>query len=112
MAERPDWAEWDAAKAAELLGSLVLVGITRQKPDGEVIEQLQTYGIVAAVDETKGISIEAHGEQWRGQTFVLPPSPRIFERARPGEYKLRSTGEVVVDPDYTTSWTITERADS
>jgi hypothetical protein len=105
--DKSDWAEWDAAKAAALIGSLVLVGVTRQTPDGALIEQLQVYGIVVAVDEITGISIEAHGEQWKGRTFTLPPSPRTFEKARSGRYTLKKTGEVVVDPDYTTTWTVT-----
>jgi hypothetical protein len=35
-----------------------------------------------------------------------PPDQRAFKKARPGECRLRSTGEVVVDPDYTAVWTI------
>jgi len=110
--DKPEWAEWDAALAAELLGRLVLVGVTRQTPDEELIEQLQVYGIVVAVDETEGISVEVHGEQWKGRTFALPPSPRAFQKARPGKYTLRGTGEVVTDPDYTTTWMLTAAHDS
>jgi len=36
----------------------------------------------------------------------LPPDLRAFQDAPPGEYRLRSTGEVVVDPDFISSWTI------
>jgi hypothetical protein len=37
-----------------------------------------------------------HGSE---EEFTLPPILEAFEPAEPGEYRLRSTGEVVVDPD-------------
>jgi len=42
---------------------------------------------------------------------MLPPEPEAYEPAPPGEYRLRSTGEVVVDPDYLTTWTVGSPAD-
>jgi hypothetical protein len=36
----------------------------------------------------------------------LPPDTRAFQKASPGEYRLKSTGEVVADPDYTAMWTL------
>jgi hypothetical protein len=36
-----------------------------------------------------------------GDIFTLPPALEAFAPAPPGEYRLRSTGEVVVDPDFT-----------
>jgi len=40
----------------------------------------------------------------------LPPDLRAFRKAEPGEYRLKSSDEVVVDPDYLASWTITRPA--
>jgi hypothetical protein len=37
-----------------------------------------------------------------GQRVSLPPQ---LQEAEPGEYRLRATGEVVVDPDYFARWT-------
>jgi hypothetical protein len=31
---------------------------------------------------------------------------RAFQPAPPGEYRLKSTGEIVVDPDLLSTWTI------
>jgi hypothetical protein len=45
--------------------------------------------------------------QTPGSFYWLPPDGRAFEEAPPGEYRLRSTGEVVIDPDYLATWTIT-----
>jgi hypothetical protein len=37
---------------------------------------------------------------------------RPYEQASPGEYRLRSTSEVVIDPDFITTWTVTQGKDS
>ena len=46
------------------------------------------------------------------ETYTLPPDLRNYEPAAPGEYRLRSTGEVVADPDFISNWTITSGHDS
>jgi hypothetical protein len=100
---------WDEELARELVGSLVLVGVTRLNAAGEQIEQIQFYGRVASADPTRGIKLKLEGER-EGQIYTLPPHAQAFQRAKPGHYRLRSTGEVVIDPDFTTSWTINEPA--
>jgi hypothetical protein len=40
--------------------------------------------------------------------MTLPPHLSAFQAAKPGEYRLRATGETVENPDLTTSWTITQ----
>ena len=93
--------EWDKDLAEKLIGAVVLVGITRVAVDGETEEQC--YGTVDRAD-TDGIAICLSGSR-SGETFFLPPDPRAFFPAEPGSYRLRGTGEVV-DPDYTSTWTI------
>jgi hypothetical protein len=46
-----------------------------------------------------------------GDDLTLPPNPDAFRDAMPGIYRLRSTGEEIVDPDLTTVWTIRESLD-
>ncbi len=46
-----------------------------------------------------------------GGHYDLPPDVRTFEEARPGEYRLRSTGEIVVDPDFTSTWIVNLSSD-
>ena len=99
-AERP---AWDEVFAAELVGSLVLVGITYEDPAGP--RQEQFYGVVEAADPERGITLLLSGSR-DGDRYYLPPDLRAFEPAPPGSYRLRSTGEVVLDPDFTSSWTI------
>jgi hypothetical protein len=41
-----------------------------------------------------------------GEEYTLPPDLDALRSAEPGEYELSGTGEVVVDPDYTSIWWI------
>jgi len=95
--------EWDEVFADSLIGATILVGLTRRLPTGD--EQEQFYGVVLAVTPSDGVMLRLGGER-AGQIHNLPPDLEAFEPAQPGEYRLRSTGEVVVDPDYVTSWTV------
>ena len=86
----------------ELLGKSVLVGITYVNDNDEVIDQVEFHGRVESLDDDS-VHVKVAGS---GEDFTLPPDPSAFERAAPGNYRLRSTGEVVVDPDFTSSWTV------
>ena len=99
--------EWDECLAGRLLGAVVLVGITRITASGETQEQF--YGTVDRAD-AGGIDLILSGSR-TGETFWLPPDPRAFYAAQPGSYRLRETGEVVENPDYTCTWTIETGAD-
>lgn len=97
-----DKPQWDEEFADELRGSVVLVGITRQSATGETLEQF--FGTVERADE-RGIELTLGGSR-AGESYFLPPDPRAFHPAQPGSYRLRQTGEVIEDPDFTTTWTI------
>jgi hypothetical protein len=94
--------QWDEAFADDLRGSVVLVGIARQSSTGETLEQF--FGTVERADEG-GIELILGGSR-AGESYFLPPDPRAFHPAQPGSYRLRQTGEVIEDPDFTTTWTI------
>ena len=87
-----------------LVGKTVLIGITRLDYDDQLIEKTEKFGRIASVDPHSGIKVDV-GER---ELFTLPPNPENFIDARPGVYRLRSTGETVKDPDLTTIWTIKE----
>ena len=74
----------------------IIVGITFLDSDGALIEQFQMHGRVVAANGEEGIVLVRPN----GGRFVIPPSPGWLKAARPGEYRLRATGEVVIDPDY------------
>lgn len=86
---------------SDLLGKVILVGITYYTHDKRLIEQKQYHGTVIQADE-KGIVIrKANGEEEK-----LPPDLRSTKPAPPGEYRERSTGEIVVNPDFFTTWNV------
>jgi hypothetical protein len=87
---------------SELLGKSVLVGITRVDHQDELVGQDQFHGRVESLDDGL-VHIRVAGS---GDDFTLPPDASAFTRAQPGHYRLRATGEVVVDPDFTSSWTV------
>ena len=87
----------------ELIGKVLLVGITYYTHDNEYIEQKQFYGTVTEANETI-IRVAQMDET----EFTLPPDLSSTKRARKGEYTLRSTGEIVVDPDYLATWNLTK----
>jgi hypothetical protein len=85
-----------------LVGRTIIIGITTLEHDGSLLEQAQKYGVIERID-TKGIAIRLSD----GELFLLPPDVRALRPAPPGEYRFRSTGEVVTNPDVMTTWTIT-----
>jgi hypothetical protein len=66
-----------------------------------VVRQTQQHGINARITD-RGIFIKAPN----GEEFSLPPDLNSLIPARPGTYRMRSTGEVIDDPDYLSTWTI------
>lgn len=86
----------------ELLGKFVIVGVTRVSPSGAFEGLEQYYGRVESMDEG-GIYLRL---VTTGMLFRLPPAPEAFEPAEPGEYRLRSTSEIVTDPDFVATWTV------
>ena len=102
-----DRAVWDDDLAQRLLGKVMLVGLTYVGVDGGVVEQQQFFGQAVSVDSRKGILLVLSGAR-TGDRFNLPPDTRAIDAAAPGEYRLRATGDVVVNPDYTAMFSITK----
>ena len=95
---------FDKAVAAELIGQYILVGLTyRNKATDEVESYIQKHGKVIAVDERLGIVMRNPNT---GEEYTLPPDTSRFEKANPGTYRLKNTGEVVIDPDYLAYWIV------
>jgi hypothetical protein len=96
---------WNEELVAELPGKLVLVGITHLNPDGSLEKHEQFFGYVLEAAQQRGIQLRLEGSNG-GKAYWLPPDTRAFQIAPLGQYRLRSTGEVVNDPDYTCTWTL------
>ncbi len=86
-------------KYKDLLGKVLLVGITYEDADGNIKEQKQFWGTVTTADKSKILI-----EQKNGEIFSLPPDLSAIESAPEGEYRLHSTGEIVVNPDFLSTW--------
>jgi hypothetical protein len=99
----PDDQVWNEEFARKLPGAIVLVGLTYTDKEGDRFEQL--FGEVVSVDATRGIALRLAGNR-NGEIFWLPPDLSNVSQATPGSYRLKSTGDIVENPDFTATWTI------
>lgn len=84
----------------EVLGKTVIIGITKVNHDGKALSQEQHFGRIVRMDNAIHVELES------GCDFTLPPDLSSFRRAKPGIYRLRSTGQQIENPDFTTTWTV------
>jgi hypothetical protein len=84
------------------ISQTVIVGVTYLDHVGQVDRQVQYYGGIVRINRHEGVVIRLRS----GEEKRLPPDPRAFKPAPPGEYRFRSTGEVVVNPDLMTTWSV------
>lgn len=92
------------------IGKHVLVGIryyekTEDDPKSKFIRQEQLHGEIVRANPADGIVIR----QANGEEFNLPPDLTRLEPSSEVDYKLRSTGEMVVNPDYIATWVIEQK---
>lgn len=95
-------------KAKEMVGKRVLIGLTHYGHDGKLLNKTEMHGKIVSVNPNS-VKVELEGFH-KGETFSLPRALRAFKKAEPGTYRLHSTEEEVVNPDYTTTWEIIKRA--
>lgn len=86
----------------ELMGKVLLIGLSYYSHDGGFIEDKQLYGRVTESSDSCITITQADGSQ-----FSIPPDLSAIAEAAPGDYTLRSTNEVVRNPDYLASYSIT-----
>jgi hypothetical protein len=92
----------DESKAKDYVGKTVLLGVTYIDHEEQQTGQRQWYGVITEVSNAKGIVITFKNDT---NYCALPPDLSALRPAKPGEYRLRSTGEVITDPDFLTTWT-------
>lgn len=93
----------DKALADSYIGKHLLIGITYLDHDETLLEQKQFHGIIVRINEQEGIVIKLNDSD---EEYKLPPDINSLKEAPEGEYRMRATGEVVVNPDLLTTWTI------
>jgi hypothetical protein len=103
---RPGSPEFTDEDAAALVGRHMLVGLTYLDVSDNVIERRQLHGRVLRASKLEGIVIQLDS----GEEFALPADLDAIRPADPGQYRLRGTGEVVTDPDFLATFTVTEPA--
>ena len=64
------------------------------------------HGKIIKVDKNY-IAVDLEGVN-AGTTYYLPRNLHAFRKASKGIYKLHSTGEEIVNPDYITTWNVTK----
>jgi hypothetical protein len=69
---------------------------------GKVKERRQFHGQVVQASAADGVTLVDSD----GASTGCPFDPAAYEPAEPGEYELRSTGQVVVDPTWLTKWIV------
>jgi hypothetical protein len=94
-------------RGGQYIGKHLLIGIQhievgQEAHDGKLIQQEQRHGEIVRANPADGIIIK----QANGEEYKMPPDLTLLEPAPNGEYRLRSTGEVVVNPDYIANWAI------
>lgn len=91
---------------SDLIKKTILIGLTYYTNDHDCIEQKQYWGTVMEANE-KHIVVKLHD----GGFLSLPPDLSSTKIAPPGEYRLRSTSEIVENPDYLSTWNINRSKD-
>lgn len=109
-ASTDDKPEWDNLKGQSYLGKYILVGVTYLDAAGKEKGLQQMHGRIVKADPVEGIEISLGGA-YEGQMWTMPPDQRAIVPAEPGTYRLHSTGEEVVDPDLTSTWTVQDPAE-
>jgi hypothetical protein len=100
MTTPPDQATLDQRKIAEMIGKVVLAGISRCNGAGEIISHEQHFGTVFRID-AEGLVLQSGID---GQEVTLPPVLDQYTPAELGNYLLRASGQAVQDPDYVATW--------
>ena len=92
-------------ESAELIGKHIVVGLTHVDADQKPMRFTQLHGFVVRVNRVEGIVLKQHD----GSEYKLPAIlGRISESPEGMACTLRSTGEIVEDPDYVVTYTVNQ----
>ena len=87
---------------SKLIGKHLLIGITVLDEKDKHYKYIQVHGEITRVTD-KAVVIFRKDTKTE---FQIPPALDNIFPAEPGEYHLQKTNEVVVNPDFTSAWTI------
>ena len=88
----------------DILNKTIVIGLTYIDANGKETEKMQFWGTIIKVDNKAGIEVF---NETTHSTLTLPLDLTAIEATRPGIYTLKSSGEIVANPDYIATWIIT-----
>lgn len=88
---------------SNLKGKSIIVGITYVSSSGEIVDTLQFSGVLDRLEDGM-VFINVNNDEM--DEFSLPPDEDSFEPAPEGIYTMRSTGQVVENPEIMSTWTV------
>ena len=68
----------------------------------KLVKQSQIFGEIYCVNPSEGVVVKVK----EGSEHKLPPDLSLLQSPPPDEYTLQSTGEIIVNPDLMTMWTL------
>lgn len=92
-----------------LLNKYVIVGLTYVDENEKVLDTIQLHGRIVRINLTEGVVVRREDKY---EEYMFPPDLSAFEPAKAGEYRLAKTGEVILDPDFMSTWTIQKPRDN
>lgn len=84
------------------LGKKILIGIRYYNLKDELVEQFQTSGIIDSITSDE-IRIKRENKK---ELFIIPNDDRAIIKAKPGKYRERESGKVIINPDFISQWAI------
>jgi hypothetical protein len=91
----------DPERVQQFLGRTLLIGVSYQSHDGQLLERKQFFGPITEITRKRGIVIH---DEITDADCCLPPDLEQLHPAKKGNYTLKASGRVITDPDYTTQW--------
>ena len=86
------------------VGKTVLIGLTNYDHSGELLGYQQLFGEIKTLSAERGIEVELDD----GGKYYLPPDTSVLSEAPPGEYRLRETGKIIINPDFICTYSVTK----
>jgi hypothetical protein len=93
---------WFDEKARSFIGKQLVVELTYVDAKGAVESVEDFAGVIERVNLEDGLILRLASSEVRS----LPPDLSNLQPAAPGAYPVKSTGEVVQNPDYVAAWTV------
>lgn len=95
----------DESKACDYIGKTILIGVTYEDHKGNITHKQQWSGKIKSFSNRDGIQVTIDDSD---EYCCIPPSAGAIRKAKPGMYELKSTGKVIENPDFLTTWTCQE----